>query len=110
MIATRIPWRSPWARLIPLMLLVMAPAAGQWLGWMMAPETLELDFLQPSLAPWAVIGTLLVLLVKWSGLLTCPILRMETSAQMPGASLAFLAVAVNAMSAQPVARLGGGRA
>jgi hypothetical protein len=47
-----------------------------------------------------VIGTLLALLVKWSGLLTCPILRMETSAQMPGASLAFLAVAVNAMSAQ----------
>ena len=100
MIAARIPWRSPWPRLIPLLLLVMMPAAGQWLGWMMAPETLEPDFLQPSLASWAVIGTVLVLLVKWSGLLTCPILRMETSAQMPGASLAFLAVAVNAMSAQ----------
>ena len=100
MIAARIPWRSPWARLIPLALLVMAPAAGQWLGWMMAPETLEPVSLQPSLASGAVIGTLLVLLVKWSGLLTCPSLRMETSAQMPGASLAFLAVAVNAMSAQ----------
>jgi len=100
MIAARIPWRNSWARLMPLMLLVMAPAAGQWLGWMMAPETLEPVSLQPSLAFWAVIGTLLVLLVKWSGLLTCPSLRMETSAQMPGASLAFLAVAVNAMSAQ----------
>ena len=49
MIAARIPWRSPWARLIPLALLVMAPAAGQWLGWMMAPETLEPVSLQPSL-------------------------------------------------------------
>ena len=99
MIAARIPWRSPWARLIPLMLLVMAPAAGQWLGWMMAPETLEPVSLQPSLASWAVIGTVLVLLVKWSGLLTNPSLQMEIWAQMPGASLAFLAAAVNAMSA-----------
>ena len=100
MIAARIPWRSPWARLIPLMLLVMAPAAGQWLGWMMAPETLEPVSLLPGLASWAVIGTLLALLVKWSGLLTSPSLQMETWAQMPGASLAFLAAAVNAMSAQ----------
>ena len=100
MIAARIPWRSPWARLIPLMLLVMAPAAGQWLGWMMAPETLEPVSLQPSLASWAVIGTLLALLVKWSGLLTNPSLQMEIWAQMPGASLAFLAAAVTAMSAQ----------
>jgi hypothetical protein len=82
------------------MLLVMAPAAGQWLGWVMTSETLEPVSLLPGLASWAVIGTWLVLLVKWSGLLTCPSLRMETSAQMPGASLAFLAVAVNAMSAQ----------
>jgi hypothetical protein len=81
------------------MLLVMAPAAGQWLGWMMAPETLEPVSLQPSLASWAVIGTVLVLLVKWSGLLTNPSLQMEIWAQMPGASLAFLAAAVNAMSA-----------
>jgi hypothetical protein len=100
MIAARIPWRSPWARLIPLMLLVMAPAAGQWLGWMMAPETLEPVSLVPGLASWTVIGTLLALLVKWSGLLTNPSLQMETWAQMPGASLAFLAAAVNAMSAQ----------
>ena len=100
MIAPRIPWRSPWARLIPLLLLVMMPAAGQWLGWMMAPETLEPDFLQPSLASWAVIGTVLVLLVKWSGLLTNPSLQMEIWAQMSGASLAFLAAAVNAMFAQ----------
>jgi hypothetical protein len=99
MIAARIPWRSPWPRLIPLMLLVMAPAAGQWLGWMMAPETFEPDFLQPSLASWAVIGTLLALLVKWSGLLTNPSLQMEIWAQMSGASLAFLAAAVNAMFA-----------
>jgi ABC-type transport system involved in multi-copper enzyme maturation permease subunit len=99
MIAARIPWRSPWARLIPLMLLVMAPAAGQWLGWMMTPETLEPVSLLPSLASWAVIGTVLVLLVKWSGLLTNPSLQMEIWAQMPGASLAFLAAAVNAMSA-----------
>ena len=100
MIAARIPWRSPWARLIPLLLLVMMPAAGQWLGWMMAPETLEPVSLQPSLASWAVIGTLLALLVKWSGLLTNPSLQMEIWAQMSGASLAFLAVAVNAMSAE----------
>jgi hypothetical protein len=100
MIAARIPWRSPWARLIPLMLLVMAPAAGQWLGWMMAPETLEPVSLLPGLASWAVIGTLLALLVKWSGLLTNPSLQMEIWAQMSGASLAFLAAAVNAMFAQ----------
>ena len=99
MIAARIPWRSPWARLIPLMLLVMAPAVGQWLGWMMASETLEPVSPLPSLASWAVIGTVLVLLVKWSGLLTNPSLQMEIWAQMPGASLAFLAAAVNAMSA-----------
>ena len=100
MIATRIPWRSPWPRLIPLALLVMAPAAGQWLGWMMAAETWEPVSLLPSLASWAVIGTLLALLVKWSGLLTNPSLRMETGAQMPAASLAFLAVTVNALVAQ----------
>jgi hypothetical protein len=81
------------------MLLVMAPAAGQWLGWMIAPETLEPVSLLPSLASWAVIGTVLALLVKWSGLLTNPSLQMEIWAQMPGASLAFLAAAVNAMSA-----------
>lgn len=99
MIAARISWRSPWARLIPLALLVMAPAAGQWLGWMMASETLEPVSPLPSLASWAVIGTVLALLVKWSGLLTNPSLQMETWAQTPGASLAFLAAAVNAMSA-----------
>jgi hypothetical protein len=99
MIAARISWRSPWARLIPLALLVMAPAVGQWLGWMMASETLEPVSPLPSLASWAVIGTVLVLLVKWSGLLTNPSLQMEIWAQMPGASLAFLAAAVNAMSA-----------
>ena len=99
MIAARIPWRSPWARLIPLMLLVMAPAAGQWLGWMMAPETLEPVSLLSGLASWAVILSVLALLVKWSGLLTNPSLQMEIWAQMPGASLAFLAAAVNAMSA-----------
>jgi ABC-type transport system involved in multi-copper enzyme maturation permease subunit len=100
MIAPRIPWRSPWPRLLPLLLLVMMPAAGQWLGWMMAPETLEPVSLLPGLASWAVIGTLLALLVKWSGLLTNPSLQMESWAQMPGATLAFLAAAVNAMSAQ----------
>jgi hypothetical protein len=100
MIAARIPWRSPWARLIPLMLLVMAPAAGQWLGWMIAPETLEPVSLLPSLASWAVIGTVLALLVKWIGLLTNPRLRMETGAQIPGASLVFLGVTVNALVAQ----------
>ncbi|MEY2788012.1 MAG: hypothetical protein RLZZ34_1155, partial [Verrucomicrobiota bacterium] len=100
MIAPRIPWRSPWPRLLPLLLLVMMPAAGQWLGWMMAPETLEPVSLLPGLASWAVIWTLLALLVKWSGLLTNPSLQMESWAQMPGATLAFLAAAVNAMSAQ----------
>ena len=102
MIAARIPWRSPWARLIPLMLLVMAPAAGQWLGWMMAPETLEPVSLLPGLASWPVILSVLALLVKWSGLLTNPSLQMETGAQMPGASLAFLAAAVSAMLANGV--------
>ena len=102
MIAARIPWRSPWARLIPLALLVMAPAVGQWLGWMIAPETLEPVSLLPSLTSWAVIGTVLALLVKWSGLLTNPSLQMETGAQMPGASLAFLAAGVNAMLAKGV--------
>lgn len=100
MIAPRIPWRSPWPRLLPLLLLVMMPAAGQWLGWMMAPETLEPVSLLPGPASWAVIGTVLALLVKWSGLLKKPSLQMEIWAQMPGASLAFLAAAVNAMSAQ----------
>ncbi len=100
MIAPRIPWRSPWPRLLPLLLLVMMPAAGQWLGWMMAPETLEPVSLLPGLASWAVIWTLLALLVKWSGLLTNPSLQMESWAQMPGATLAFLAAAVNAVSAQ----------
>jgi len=100
MIAARIPWRSPWARLIPLMLLVMAPAAGQWLGWMTASETLEPVSLLPGLASWAVILSVLALLVKWSGLLTNPSLQMEIWAQMSGASLAFLAAAVTAMSAQ----------
>ena len=102
MIAARISWRSPWARLIPLMLLVMAPAAGQWLGWMMAPETLEPVSLLPGLASWPVILSVLALLVKWSGLLTNPSLQMETGAQMPGASLAFLAAAVSAMLANGV--------
>jgi hypothetical protein len=100
MIAARIPWRSPWPRLIPLMLLVMAPAAGQWLGWMLPSESSQPVSLLSGPVSWAVIGTLLTLLVTWSGLLTCPSLRMETGAQMPGASLAFLAAGVNAMSAQ----------
>lgn len=100
MIAARIPWRSPWPRLIPLMLLVMAPAAGQWLGWMMAPETWEPVSLLSGPVSWAVILSVLALLVKWSGLLTSPRLRMETGAQMPGACLVFLAAGVNATSAQ----------
>jgi ABC-type transport system involved in multi-copper enzyme maturation permease subunit len=102
MIATRIPWRSPWARLLPLLLLVMMPAVGQWLGWMTASETWEPVSLLPGLASWTVIGTLLALLVKWSGLLTNPSLQMEIWAQMPGASLAFLAAGVNAMLANGV--------
>lgn len=100
MIAARIPWRSPWPRLIPLMLLVMAPAAGQWLGWMLTSETWEPTSLLSGPVSWAVILSMLALLVKWSGLLTNPRLRMETGAQMPGASLAFLAAGVNSISAQ----------
>ncbi|MCX6860922.1 MAG: hypothetical protein NTX70_11980 [Verrucomicrobia bacterium] len=100
MIAARIPWRSPWPRLIPLMLLVTIPAAGQWLGWMMAPETLEPVSLLSGPVSWAVILSVLAVLVKWSGLLTSPRLRMETGAQMPGAALAFLAAGVNALVAQ----------
>jgi len=100
MIAARIPWRSPWRRLIPLILLVMAPAVGQWLGWMVASETWEPASLLSGPVSWTVIGTLLTLLVTGSGLLTNPRLRMETGAQMPGASLVFLAVTVNALVAQ----------
>lgn len=100
MITARIPWRCPWPRLIPLMLLVMAPAAGQWLGWMMAPETWEPVSLLSGPVYWAMILSVLALVVKWSGLLGNPSLQKETWAQMPGASLAFLAAAVNAMSAQ----------
>lgn len=100
MIAARIPWRSPWARLTPLALLVMAPAVGQWLGWMMAPETWYPVSLLSGPVSWAMILSVLALVVKWSGLLGNPRLRMETGAQMPGASLALLAVAVNAMSTQ----------
>jgi hypothetical protein len=100
MIAARIPWRSPWPRLIPLALLVMAPAAGQWLGWMIAAETWQPVSLLSGPVSWTVIGTLLTLLVTGSGLLTNPRLRMETGAQMPGASLVFLAVTVNALVAQ----------
>lgn len=102
MIAARIPWRSPWPRLIPLMLLVMAPAAGQWLGWMVTSETWEPVSLLSGPVSWAVILSVLAALVKWSGLLTSPRLRMETGAQIPGAALAFLAAGVNAMSAQGV--------
>ncbi len=106
MIAARIPWRSPWPRLIPLILLVMAPAVGQWLLWMMNSERGEPVSLLPGPVSWAVILSVLVLLVKWSGLLTSPRLRMETGAQVPGAALAFLAVTVNAMSAEAAAGSG----
>jgi ABC-type transport system involved in multi-copper enzyme maturation permease subunit len=99
MIAARIPWRSPWARLMPLILLVMAPAVGQWLGWMVAPETLEPVSLLSGPVSWAVTLSVLAVLVKWSGLLTNPRLRMETGAQIPGAALAFLAAGVKAMLA-----------
>ncbi|MEY4326968.1 MAG: hypothetical protein RIS24_3139 [Verrucomicrobiota bacterium] len=100
MIAERIPWRSPWPRFIPLALLVMAPAAGQWLGWMMAAETWQPVSLLSGPVSWAVILSVLTLLVTGSGLLTNPRLRMETGAQMPGASLVFLGVTVNALVAQ----------
>lgn len=100
MITARIPWRSPWPRLIPLMLLVMAPAAGQWLGWMVASETWEPVSVLSGPVSWAVTLSVLTLLVTRSGLLTNPRLRMETGAQMPGASLVFLGVTVNALVAQ----------
>ena len=100
MIAARIPWRSPWPRLIPLMLLVTIPAAGQWLGWMIAAETWQPVSLLSGPVSWAVILSVLTLLVTGSGLLTNPRLRMETGAQMPGASLVFLGVTVNALVAQ----------
>jgi hypothetical protein len=100
MIAARIPWRSPWPRLIPLILLVMAPAVGQWLGWMVASETWEPASLLSGPVSWAVTLSVLAVLVKWSGLPTNPRLRMETGAQMPGACLVFLAAGVNATSAQ----------
>ncbi len=104
MIAPRIPWRSPWPRLLPLLLLVLAPAAGQWLGWMMASALEESVFLLPGWASWAVILATAALLTRWSGLLTSPSLRVETGAQMPGASLAFGATTLHAMSAQGVSK------
>ncbi|NBP25353.1 MAG: hypothetical protein EBU81_12545, partial [Proteobacteria bacterium] len=100
MIAPRIPWRSPWPRLLPLLLLVVMPAAGQYLGWLIASPLGESASILPGWASWAVILSVLALLVKWSGLLTNPSLQMEIWAQMPGASLAFLAAAVNATFAQ----------
>jgi len=100
MIAPRIPWRSPWPRLLPLLLLVMMPAVGQYLGWLIASPLGESVSLLSGWASWAVILSVLALLVKWSGLLTNPSLQMEIWAQMPGASLAFLAAAVNATFAQ----------
>jgi len=100
MIAPRIPWRSPWPRLLPLLLLVMMPAAGQYLGWLIASPLGESASILPGWASWAVILATAALLTGWSGLLTSPSLRVETGAQMPGASLAFGAAALHAMSAQ----------
>jgi hypothetical protein len=104
MIAPRIPWRSPWPRLIPLLLLVMMPAAGQYLGWLMASPLGESVSLLSGWASWAVILATAAVLTGWSGLLTSPSLRVETGAQMPGASLAFGAAALHAMSAQGVSQ------
>ena len=104
MIAPRIPWRSPWPRLIPLLLLVMMPAAGQYLGWLIASPLGESVSLLPGWASWTVILAMAALLTGWSGLLTSPSLRVETGAQMPGASLAFGAAALHAMSAQGVSK------
>lgn len=100
MIAPRIPWRSPWPRLLPLLLLLMMPAAGQYLGWLMASPLGESVSLLPGWASWAVILATAAVLTRWSGLLTSPSLRVETGAQMPGASLAFGAATLHAMSAQ----------
>ena len=104
MIAPRIPWRSPWPRLLPLLLLVMMPAVGQYLGWLMASPLGESASLLPGWASWAVILATAALLTRWSGLLTSPSLRVETGAQMPGASLAFGAAALHTMSAQGVSQ------
>jgi hypothetical protein len=104
MIAPRISWRSPWPRLIPLLLLVMMPAAGQYLGWLIASPLGESVSLLPGWASWTVILAMAALLTGWSGLLTSPSLRVETGAQMPGASLAFGAAALHAMSAQGVSK------
>jgi hypothetical protein len=104
MITPRIPWRSPWPRLIPLLLLVMMPAAGQYLGWLIASPRGESVSLLPGWASWAVILATAALLTRWSGLLTSPSLRVETGAQMHGASLAFGAAALHAMSAQGVSK------
>ena len=92
MIAARIPWRSPWARLIPLMLLVMVLAADRFLApshhW---KELLSLGI--PALVALLVLG----LGLKQSGLLTNPSLRVEVGAQMPGVFLAFLAAGIHAV-------------
>ena len=104
MIAPRIPWRSPWPRLLPLLLLVMMPAVGQYLGWLMASPLGESASLLPGWASWAVILATAAVLTRWSGLLTSPSLRVETGAQMPGASLAFGAAALHTMSAQGVSQ------
>jgi hypothetical protein len=104
MIAPRIPWRSPWPRLLPLLLLVMMPAVGQYLGWLIASPLGESASILPGWASWAVILATAALLTRWSGLLTSPSLRVETGAQMPGASLAFGAAALHTMSAQGVSQ------
>ena len=104
MITDRIPWRSPWPRLLPLVLLLTMPAAGQCLGWLMASPLGESVSLLPGWASWAVILATAALLTGWSGLLTNPSLRVETGAQMPGASLAFGAATLHAMSAQGVSK------
>ena len=92
MIAARIPWRSPWARLIPLMLLVMVLAADRFLAPSYHWKEL-LFFGIPALVALLVLG----LGLKQSGLLTNPSLRVEVGAQMPGVFLAFLAAGIHAV-------------
>jgi hypothetical protein len=78
MIAARIPWRSPWPRLIPLMLLVMLLAAYRFL----APSHHWKELI--SLGTLALVALLVLGLgLKQSGLLTNPSLRPPASSTSP---------------------------
>jgi len=106
MIAARISWRSPWTRLMPLALLVMALSADRLLDWMMYHTDAggSLRSLTSTGSSAMILGVLVMVTMpllglglQRSGLLASASLRAEAGAQMPGAFLAFLAAGVHAV-------------